>query len=384
MAGATVSQAEFEQFSSLIGDVYDAALDPALWPSVLENICSFVPGSASNIFSQDAIRKTANRYFVWGIDPYYDSLYLEKYAALNPLFPSVLFFPVGEVYEQTDIMPVAELQESRLYKEWMQPQGYIDFIGSTIDKSASSAAFLVLIRHQHDGWVDDRTRQRMRLIAPHVRRAILIAKIIDLNKVEAAALASALDGLSAGMVLVDADARIVHANASALDMIAESAVIHTTRGRLITHDPQTTRALRDILKRAAAGDAALGTKGIAVPLPARSGPDHVAHVLPLTSAMRSVAGRSHAAVAAVFIQKAALDLRSLPELVARQYGLTAGELRVLFALVNVGSVAEASRVLGISEGTVRNHLHRLFEKTGTGRQADLMKLIGSFGNPVIK
>jgi DNA-binding CsgD family transcriptional regulator/PAS domain-containing protein len=384
LGGKPVSQSEIERLSALIGDVYDAALDPALWPSVLAKLCAFVPGRASNIFSQDAIKKTANRYFMWGIDPYYDSLYLEKYAALNPLFPSVLFFPVGEVYEQTDIMPVAELRQSRLYKEWMQPQGYIDFIGSTIDKSASSAAFLVLIRHERDGWVDGQTRRRVRLIAPHVRRAILIAKVIDLKTVEANALASALDGLAAGMVLVDANARIVHANASALDLIAEGVVIQSVGGRLGTYDPLTNLALREILAQASAGDAALGLKGIAVPLAARNGPDHVAHILPLTSAGRSVAGRTHSAVAAVFVQKAAPDLQSLPEAVARRYDLTAGQLRVLFTLINVGSVAEVSRVLGISEGTVRNHLHHLFEKTSTRRQADLIKLIGGFANPLIK
>ena len=61
-----MAQPEIERLSALIGDVYDAALDPALWPSVLEKICAFASGSAANIFSQDAINKTANRYFVWG------------------------------------------------------------------------------------------------------------------------------------------------------------------------------------------------------------------------------------------------------------------------------------------------------------------------------
>jgi hypothetical protein len=35
---------ELEQFSTLIGDIYDAALDPALWGNVLEQTCQFVNG----------------------------------------------------------------------------------------------------------------------------------------------------------------------------------------------------------------------------------------------------------------------------------------------------------------------------------------------------
>ena len=35
-------------------------------------------------------------------------------------------------------------------------------------------------------------------------------------------------------------------------------------------------------------------------------------------------------------------------------------------------------MLGISENTVRTHLHRLYAKTGTERQADLVKLIAAY------
>ena len=35
-------------------------------------------------------------------------------------------------------------------------------------------------------------------------------------------------------------------------------------------------------------------------------------------------------------------------------------------------------MLGISEATVKTHLHHVFEKTGTGRQADLIKLIAGY------
>ena len=33
---------ELEQVSALIGDIYDAALDPKLWPSVFESTCKYV------------------------------------------------------------------------------------------------------------------------------------------------------------------------------------------------------------------------------------------------------------------------------------------------------------------------------------------------------
>ena len=55
---------------------------------------------------------------------------------------------------------------------------------------------------------------------------------------------------------------------------------------------------------------------------------------------------------------------------------------MLLALVNAGTVAEVAGLLGISEGTVRNHLHRLFAKTGTRRQAELVKLVGGLASPL--
>ena len=43
----------------------------------------------------------------------------------------------------------------------------------------------------------------MRLIAPHIQRAVLISKVIDLKQGEAASLAQAFDGLRAGVILVE-------------------------------------------------------------------------------------------------------------------------------------------------------------------------------------
>ena len=93
---------DIEDFSGLVADIYDAALDPPLWRKVLKGACDFVRGGPSaSLFWQDAARKTGNTYFVCGGDPRFLKLYWDKYIVLNPLTPAAGSFPVGEVYSDT-------------------------------------------------------------------------------------------------------------------------------------------------------------------------------------------------------------------------------------------------------------------------------------------
>jgi DNA-binding CsgD family transcriptional regulator len=43
---------------------------------------------------------------------------------------------------------------------------------------------------------------------------------------------------------------------------------------------------------------------------------------------------------------------------------------------------ETAETLGVGEATVKTHLHRVFGKTGAARQADLVKLVAGFANPL--
>jgi DNA-binding CsgD family transcriptional regulator len=177
---------------------------------------------------------------------------------------------------------------------------------------------------------------------------------------------------------VDQTGRIIHANVSAHRLIAEGNVLRATNGRIAALDLPGNRSLLDVFTAAQGGDAAVGKGGIAVPLTARTGERYVAHVLPLTSGARRKAGVSYSATAAMFIRRAALDLPSPPEAVCREFKLTPAEVRVLFAIIEIGGVPEVAPVLGISEQTVKSHLHRVYEKTATKRQADLVKLLASY------
>ena len=374
---------EFEQVSSLVGDIYDAALDPARWPRVLERAVGFVGGQGAGLFSRNALRRTGNIHYEVGTDPCFGQTYFDTYIKFDPLSAAYLALGVGEVSVYSDLMPPPELIETRFYQEWVEPQEWADNIFVTLEKSGTSLACLSVFRHESDGVADQAARHRMRLIVPHMRRAVLIGSAIERKTAEAAAFADTLDGVSAGMYLVDADGRIVHANASGQAMLKDRCALRAVGGRLAAIEAGADRELSQTLTTAAAGDAAVGVKGIAVPLPARDGERYVAHVLPLTSGERRRSGASYDAVAALFVHKAGLESSSPPEAIARHYKLTPTELRVLLAIVQVGGVPEVADALGIGEATVKTHLHRLFAKTDTRRQADLVKLVAGFSNPLV-
>jgi DNA-binding CsgD family transcriptional regulator len=372
---------ETEELSQVVGDVYDASLDPALWPAAIESICRYIGAQSASLHSQDAITRATDALFWWGrassaVD--YFRAYVEKYGKINPIFPGVIFFDIERPVAVPDVISCEEFVQTRFFREWLAPQSLIDGLFSNLEKGVASCAVFTAMRHAAQGPVDDRMRQRFELITPHVRRSMLIGKVIDLHRVEAAALADALDELASGMFIVDQAGRIIHANAAAHRLIAESDVLRAANGRLSALEAKGGRNLLKVFAAAQAGDAAVGKGGIAVPLRARSGERYVAHVLPLTSGARRKAGVSYSATAAVFVRKAGLELPSPPEAVASEFKLTPAEVRVLFAVVQIGGVPEVAPVLGVSEQTVKSHLHRLYEKTATKRQADLVKLVASY------
>jgi DNA-binding CsgD family transcriptional regulator/PAS domain-containing protein len=376
------SNDEAAEVSSLIGVIYDASLDPALWPAVLQGSAQFVGGTASALFMKDSVRKTHNTIYTWGYDPDYTRSYIETFGKLDPFAVAQFFFDIEQPISLADIVPHSEFRKSRFYREWVRPQHWIDAIAATLDKSATTYAGFSVIRHETEGAVDDEARRRMKLIVPHVRRAVHIGKVIDLHKVEAAALADTLDGLAAAMFLVDASGRIVHGNAAAHAMLDQGGVVRASNTTLVALDAQTDQVLHDIFTNAESGDAAVGVKGIAVPLSSREGERYVAHVLPLTSGARRKAGVAYSAVAAVFVRKAALDLPHPLETIASTFKLTPAEMRVLMMIVQLGGVPDVAPVLGLSEATVKTHLQRIFAKTGASRQADLVKLVAGYMSPL--
>ena len=105
-------------------------------------------------------------------------------------------------------------------------------------------------------------------------------------------------------------------------------------------------------------------------------------MLPLNAGERRSLLTLRSAAAAVFVQSPHVAAPFPGEAFARLHGLTGGELRLLLAVAQGCSRSEAAEVLGVGEETVKTHLVRMFAKTGTHRQAELVALLKTSTPPV--
>ncbi len=262
---------------------------------------------------------------------------------------------------------------SRYHREWVEPRGLIDAAAIGIVRDATMIGNVAFGRHGSAGPIRSGEIDGLRLLAPHLRRAVVIGNLFEMKAIEAATLGSALDALASPMVLVDDSLGIIHANAAARQMLAARTPIRSDSGALtlpaaVSHGA-LARAVRD-----AAGDAiALGAKGIGIPAPGPDDNPYVVHVLPLKPGemRRGIAPR---VAAALFVTSAGATPRLPADALALLFDLTPAETRVFELIVAGKTRSEIADTLGIAQSTLKTHLLRLFDKTGSSRQADLVRL----------
>jgi DNA-binding CsgD family transcriptional regulator len=372
---------ETAQLSALIGVVYDAAIDSARWPDAIAEACRFLNCAAGVVGGADLLNHEANFAIQWGYRPDDWQNYLDNYYYKNPTIAEASRSKVGEIMTLASRANFVDLLSSEFYTEWAQPLGIVDAVQGTLDKTASSISFLTCVRHQDAGAAGAGEVRRMSLIIPHFRRAVLIGKLLDMRALQAETFAEAIDGLSTGVFLVNPQGEMVHTNASGQAMLDAEDPLKLVRGLLIASEIGVQAPLREAFASAMEGDGGVGTGSTALPISTEGG-QFIAHVLPLTAGARRQAGKCHSAAAALFVRRAEIDVPAAINAAARLYGLTPAEERVLRALIEVGSIEPVAAMLGSSRATIRTHLAHLFEKTGTGRQAELVKLIAGFDSPM--
>src|SRR5258707_794800 len=147
----------------LIEDIYDAALEPALWSEVVVSIKDFVGGQACGLFSKDAISKFGVTHYYCGADPHYIQLYSETHSKFDPLANLPRY---GKVVSIPDLVDFDEYRCGRFYQEWLKPQGCIDAANVVLEKSKSNCPVLMTVLAGRR-MVDEEMRKRIALLVPH-------------------------------------------------------------------------------------------------------------------------------------------------------------------------------------------------------------------------
>jgi DNA-binding CsgD family transcriptional regulator len=162
-------------------------------------------------------------------------------------------------------------------------------------------------------------------------------------------------------------------------MLSAGDPIGSRRGVLSVRPPVAAAALGAAVRQA--NEAAIGKRGLGIPAPRADGAPSVLHVLPLRhGALRSEL--APAAAAAIFVAPVTLPPAAPREALVALFDLTPAEARVFERIAAGETQSEIARTLGVELSTVKTHLLRIFTKTGSRRQADLVKLGASLALPV--
>jgi len=366
-------------FSDLIGSIYDCTIEPANWPATMQNIGTAIGCFHTAIFVLDLYGQKSRV-----------KLSVPPLSRLPRKIPELKYFyrnlAIGRNSLDEPIVLSRSMDEETfldhpIYREWAQPQGIRDAIQSIVLRDPARLGLFAGSRHQEVGVITDREIDVMRTLAPHIRRAVTISDLMDMKTLEARALSATLDTFTIGVVIVAEKGRILHANELAQDMFRKGAPIRSVQGHLLATDPKRTADLLTAVLMAQTNEVKIGTSGIGLPLTGPAGDVVTAHVLPLARGELRTRLVPQA-IAGVFVTAA--GGRPAPDLgaVAKSFGLTPAESRLLNQLAKGDTISKAAASLEVSEHTIRTHLQNIFAKTGVSRQTELIALLDWLVPPV--
>ena len=356
-----------QAISEIIDDIYRCVLDRTHWVGVLERLTPFVGCCAASLNVHDLTSRTPELLVEVGTRPEASQSYLEVYGAINPLIDAtLLYLGEGEVRTLYDTVDLAEYQCSRFYREWVAPQGWGDWMGCLLVRRSTSLAMLSLARLDRDGPYLASEVERMRLFMPHVQRATMLGRLFEHSAAERAGMATLVDRIRVAAFLVEPSGRISFVNRLGEALLADGLVLRESNRMLTALDS----SVQKMLTAALTGDA--GTPQMT--LVATQGGKRVLSILPPSD--------ESGGYAVVMVATPEAELPLPGPMLAQAYGLTMAEIRVLTALLKRGSLGQIAVDLGVTQRTVRAHLQKLFEKTGTRRQSDLIAEVLALAPPM--
>lgn len=371
--------------------LYDAATDAEKWPAFLKELARSFDARGAHIVRVQPHDHALTFSVLYGFDDEMRRLYGGDDADLpasfrrferhfGELMPTDPRIRLIEKYPSRPFscrlaISESELHNSRVYRELLSRAGVEYSLVVSLPEDDGSLIMMGVFRGKQSTHFKQQDVETFGELIPHVKQAVALSeRLARVDLVNRIAF-EALDGIAMGILLVDENARLVHANATAgrIVAMADGISLHNDTLRLNAReeDRALRRAIWDAVAQVRSGELPPG-EALAVSRPSGNEPFPALVATLWGNHLRYGLGRLDRPLAVVFVTIPEEPQEAPAELLRRLFGLTLAEARICERLVQGRTVEEAAHDLEIAADTVRVHLKKVFAKTGVSRQAELI------------
>jgi DNA-binding NarL/FixJ family response regulator len=361
----------------IVNEIYAAVGDPARWRSCLASICELLGGSGANLLFHD-LRDRRGGIVASVVDPAAFDAYTKYFHSVDPwalkLRPADLV--AGRVIRGSALVTHDDLRRSEYYNDFGRSFGLTRTLIGVIDLVEERLTTSVTVnRGDAQPDFDEESERLLGALVPHLRRALFLHQQLAGVDAERAVLAEVLDRLHAAVILVDAGGDVLLMNRAAEALMARRDGItvdgRRLRGASADATAALTRAVTQAIAVARGGTLAAGAVRVALSKPSGGQALEVA----ITSVVQTDTAAGRGAAAALFIT----DPDEMPvvptDWLTKRFHLTPAEARIASALARGEEVSDIADRLRVTAGTARWYVKQILAKTGTNRQADLVRLL---------
>jgi DNA-binding CsgD family transcriptional regulator/PAS domain-containing protein len=369
-----------EILSSVIGEIYECALNSDRWERALTLINRKMNGAYTTISlsTPEFLRPRMVAQSAW--DPVMLKILNEEYGVDGiPGLRETIAGDIDTPRSTLDQMSRSDFFATRFYQDWAKPQGLLDGCVVKFVHTSDRVGALAAVTYETRDIISENERRFLAALSPHLRRATMICDLLNFERVQANAFRGALEKLQTPVILVTAESKIVYVNESAQSLLEAGLSIQSLQGNLKPVNLKMSAGLQDAILRCTGNHLELGSRGIGLPLSGEGQTATVAYVLPLENT--ELRTSFSAAIAAVFIATSISGPPPQQTVLATLYDLTPAEARVMMMAGEGASPSSAALILGVSENTFKTHLSRVYGKTGVTRQVELTNLVASLSPP---
>lgn len=364
----------------LIALTYDAALAPEKWQALMKRLIKAMGARSALLRDVNYDAGHVGLFEAEGYDPAFVAAYREHFVHLDFFAPALVAVPIGAVTTGDQVVPWERQRKSEFFNDYMSAQGQRHVLGSILARDDRHHLLFALQRETGQPDYDDEDLRLLRLVTPHMARAVQIQRqMTELGNQKHWAW-SALDSLRVGVILLDKRSTPLFFNRAAERLVSRNHGFTIGRNGLVLPAATDTARLRRLIADAAGlatgRGTGRGTAGGGCLRAVGNGATLQFQVIPLPQDL-SEQPREHSSCngcVAVFVSTPGASRLSSTR-IAAMHGLTRAEARLASLLAGGGSLEEAAETLSVSISTVRSQIKSVFAKTGVTRQGELVALL---------